>query len=252
MPNPSIDILIPSRLTDLQMQALHVWLATISSTLERRRPFARRNQRHHDHIRDQRELLLLRLQLWAEETQDTVFRQDILTLHETIEAKIHQYWHIGVTDGTQLDVAYPITNGVRPFSVDLQAFEPENWEDSHATTLELQELQLKLGAIPKYRIQLLGFLESPDDYLLCGYMAAELAQEYNGFAKVLLHPNFHTARGAAAWTSDDTQRLATSLNGVFHEIRYDGQRNEQLATYHLLDGYAMREWTKHDRFHLHL
>lgn len=252
MPNPLIDVLIPSTLTELQIQALHVWLATISSTLERRRPFARRNQRHHDHIRDQRELLLLRLQLWADETSDDALKQDIMSLHQITQAQLHHYWHIGVTDGTQLDVAYPITNGVRPFSVDLQAFQPENWEDTHATIRELEDLRLKLGDIPKYRIQLLGFLESPDDYLLCGYMAAELAQEYNGFAKVLLHPNFHTARGAAAWTSHDTHRLAESLNGNYHEITHDSQREGHLATYHLLDGYAMREWTKHDRFHLHL
>jgi|GEM_PF-4103883 len=245
MPNPLIDVLIPTDLTDLQMQALHVWLATISSTLERRRPFARRNQRHHDHVREQRELLLLRLQLWAEENPDTILQQELNDLHGIIRQKVHQYWHIGVTDGTQLDVAYPITNAVRPFSVDLQAFEPENWDEDFASTREMTDLIEKIDSIPKYRVQLLGFLESPDDYLLCGYMAAELAQQYEAYAKVLLQPNFYTARGAAEWTSNDTSRLAQSLGGVVHEINYDS------GNYHLLDAHAMREWVKHPRYHLH-
>lgn len=249
MLNPLIDIFIPNNLTGLQMQALHVWLASISSTLERRRPFARRNQRHHDHIRDQRELLLLRLQLWAEENPDTLLQRELTDLHRIIRQKVHHYWHIGVTDGTQLEVAYPITNAVRPFSVDLQTFEPENWEDDYASPCELNALIEKIGSIPKYRIQLIGFLESPDDYLLCGYMAAELAQQYDAYAKVLLQPDFHTARGAAEWTSDNSYRLAQSLGGVVHEIQYDSRG--QMSHYHLLDAYAMREWTKHSRFHLH-
>lgn len=249
MPNPLIDILIPSPLTELQMQALHVWLATISSTLERRRPFARRNQRHHDHVRDQRELMLLRLQLWSDEAESKQLRQEIIDLRDIIREKTHLYWHIGVTDGTQLDVAYPITNGVRPFSVDLQAFEPENWEEDTTTTYELQQLMTTLGHVPKYRIQLLGFQESPDDYLLCGYMASEIAREYNGFAKVLLRPNFYTARGAAEWTSDDTLRLAQSLGGRSYEIAYEGAQSTQ--TYHLLNSDAMRAWTQHPRYHLH-
>ncbi len=252
MPNPLVDIFIPYALSDLQMQALHVWLASVSSTLERRRPFARRNQRHHDHIRDQRELLLLRLQLWAEESSNDVLYQELDTLGTIIRKKVHQYWHIGVTDGTQLDVPYPVTNAVRPFSVDLQAFEPENWDEDNASTLELCDLIAKIGTIPKYRVQLLGFLESPDDYLLCGYMAAELAQQYDAYAKVLLKPDFYTARGAADWTTDDTYRLAQSLGGTVHEICYTGGQSNQESVYHLLDAYAMREWTKHPRFHLHL
>lgn len=252
MPNPLIDILIPYALTDLQMQALHVWLATISATLERRRPFARRNQRHHDHMREQRELLLLRLQLWAEETSDTTLCHELEALHNVIQQRVHQYWHIGVTDGTQLDVPYPVTNAVRPFSVDLQAFEPESWDEDNSFMLELSELITKIGAIPKYRIQLLGFQESPDDYLLCGYMAAELAQQYNAYAKVLVRPDFHTVRGAAEWTIEDTKRLVDSLGGVSHEIYYSSNRNLQESMYHLLDADAMREWTKHPRFHLHL
>ncbi|MGJ3238648.1 MAG: DUF6368 family protein [Anaerolineae bacterium] len=247
MPNPLIDILIPQTLTDLQMQALHVWLATVSSWLERRRPFARRNQRHHDQEREQRELLLLRLQLWAEETDDSILQRELTALRTIIKAKVHQYWHIGVTDGTQLDVPYPITQAVRPFSVDLQAFQPENWDSDSASTLELQQLIAHLGTVPGYRIQLLGFLESPDDYLLCGYMAAELAQEYEAYARVLLRPDFHTARGSAAWNAEDTARLAQSLGGVCHQIFYTPQYH-----YHLLDSYAMREWVKHPRYHLHL
>lgn len=250
MPNPLIDILIPSDLSDLQMQALHVWLATISSTLERRRPFARRNQRHHDHVREQRELLLLRLQLWAEETVSEQLCHELNDLHHVIHQKTHHYWHVGVTDGTQLGVAYPITNGVRPFSVDLQAFEPENWDENSTSTREIEQLITALGTIPKYRVQLLGFQESPDDYLLCGYMAAEIAQQYDGFAKVLLRPNFYTARGAAEWADDDTARLAQSLGGRSYEITYDGTK--ALQSYHLLDSDAMREWTKHPRYHLHL
>lgn len=234
------------------MQALHVWLATISSTLERRRPFARRNQRFHDEVRDKRELLMLRLQLWAEETSSIRLRSELEALTQVIREKVHLYWHIGVTDGTQLDVAYPITNAVRPFSVDLQAFEPENWDGDHSSTLELSQLIETIGVIPKYRIQLLGFLESPDDYLICGYMASELAQQYEAYAKVILQPDFYTVRGAAEWTDYDTQRLAATLGGVCHEIHYTDNQEGQTRNYHLLDAEAMREWTKHPRFHLHL
>ena len=136
--------------------------------------------------------------------------------------------------------------------MDLQAFEPENWDEDGASTRELCDLNAKIGTIPKYRIQLLGFLESPDDYLLCGYMAAELAQQYDAYAKVLLKPAFYTARGAAEWTAEDTYRLAQSLEGNIHEICYTRVKSNQENVYHLLDGYAMREWTKHPSFHLHL
>ena len=251
MPNPLVDILIPRTLNDLQIQALHVWLATISATLERRRPFARRNQHHHDDMRDRRELLQLRLQLWSEESTDEILCNELSLLGDVIRKKIHQYWHIGVREGRQLDVPYPVTNAVRPFSVDLQAFEPENWEEDSASILELSELIATIGAIPKYRIQLLGFLESADDYLLCGYMAAELARQYDAYAKVLLRPDFHTARGAALWTTEDTRRLAESLGGKCYEIHYASTQSSQDNVYHLLDGHAMREWTKHPRFHLH-
>jgi len=249
--NPIIDIYIPHLLTELQMQALHVWLATISSKLERRRPFARRNQRHHDYVREQRELLQLRLQLWQQETPDTALAEELQTLRHIIREKVHHYWHVGVTDGTQLDVAYPITNAVRPFSIDLQAFEPTNWEEDFTTTLELTHLIRALGTLPKYRIQVLGFMENPEDHLLCGYMASELAREYEAYAKVWLSPNFHTARGAAEWTQDDSHRLAQSLGGKTHEIKYHGGHNGETKRYHLLDTDAMREWTRHDRFFLH-
>lgn len=249
MPNPVVDILIPYALTDLQIQALHVWLATISAKLERRRPFARRNQEYHDTMREQRELYQLRLQLWAEETPNQQLQHELIELNTIVRQKLHHYWHIGVTDGQQLDVSYPITNAVRPFSVDLQAFRVMNWEENSASTLEICDLLSKLGAIPKYRIQLIGFLESPDDYLLCGYMASELAREYEAYAKVILRPNFHTVRGELDWTLDDTQDLARSLGGVMHNIRYNKRNN--IGTYQLLDSHAMREWTKHTRFHLH-
>lgn len=247
MPNPVIDILIPYALTDLQIQALHVWLATISAKLERRRPFARRNQNYHDHVREQRELYQLRLQLWAEETPNQDLQREIIALNTIVRQKLHHYWHVGVTDGQQLDVLYPITNAVRPFSVDLQAFRATNWED--ASMLELCDLIDKIGFVPKHRIQLTGFSDSPDDYLLCGYMAAELAHEYEAYAKVILRPNFFTVRGESDWTADDTQRLANSLGGKTYNIRYS--KNTGTGMYQLLDSYAMREWTKHERFHLH-
>src|SRR5690606_4944880 len=108
MPNPVVDILIPYVLTDLQIQALHVWLATISAKLERRRPFARRNQEYHDTMREQRELYQLRLQLWAEETPNQHLQHELIELNTIVRQKLHHYWHIGVTDGQQLDVLYPI------------------------------------------------------------------------------------------------------------------------------------------------
>ena len=249
MPNPVVDILIPYALSDLQIQALHVWLATISAKLERRRPFARRNQQYHDMMREQRELYQLRLQLWAEETSSQPLQQELNDLNTIVRQKLHAYWHVGVTDGQQLDVLYPITNAVRPFSVDLQAFRIMNWEAENASTLELCDLLNKLGTIPKYRIQLIGFLDSPDDYLLCGYMASELAREYEAYAKVILRPNFHTVRGELEWTSEDTESLAQSLEGVTHNIRYN--KSNGIGMYQLLDSHAMREWTKHARFHLH-
>lgn len=249
MPNPVVDILIPYDLSELQVQALHVWLATISAKLERRRPFARRNQAYHDMVREQRELYQLRLQLWLEETENPQLQSELSALNQIVRQKVHHYWHVGVTDGQQLDVLYPITNAVRPFSVDLQAFRPMNWEHSNASTLEICDLIEKLGAIPKYRIQLIGFSDSPDDYLLCGYMSAELAREYQAYAKVILRPNFYTARGESDWTHRDTQDLAQSLGGVSHDICYN--RSTGTGMYQLLDADAMREWAKHDRFHLH-
>lgn len=250
MPNPLVDILIPYDLTDLQIQALHVWLATISAKLERRRPFARRNQAYHDMVREQRELYQLRLQLWTEETQNPQLQTELNALSQIVRQKLHHYWHVGVTDGQQLDVLYPITNAVCPFSVDLQAFRPINWEENSASTVEVCDLIDTIGVVPKYRIQLIGFSDSPDDYLLCGYMSSELAREYQAYAKVILRPNFHTARGESDWTHDDTQRLARSLGSVSHNIRYS-RASGATGLYQLLDADAMREWTKHDRFHLH-
>lgn len=251
MSHPFVDIVIPQDLTELQMQALHVWLATIASKLERRRPFARRNQRHHDYVRDQRELLQLRLSLWQDESNLPELRDNIAALRTIIQQKIHHYWHIGVTDGTQLDVQYPITNAVRPYSVDLQAFRPLNWESDHATLLEMRNLFRALGTVPKYRIEVTGFLESIEDHLLAGYMASELAREYEAYARVRLHPLFHTARGERAWTLDDSRALAYQLGGTTHEISYNSARDGSEQVYYLLDSDAMRAWTQDDRFYLH-
>lgn len=251
--NPQIDVLIPHMLTDLQVQALHVWLATISAKLERRRPFARRNQQQHDQEREQRELLLLRLQLWQEAApQHQQFVNELATLQHLIQTNLHHYWHIGVTDGTQLETRYPITNAVRPFSVDLRPFYPSHWDNDYSSEDELCQLLMKLGTIPKYRVQFTGFLESPDDTLLCGYMAAELAQQYDAYAKVILRPHFYTDKARAQWQHTDSQALARTLAGETHDIAYTHGQEGTVAHYHLLNGAAMRAWVQHERFHLHV
>lgn len=251
MTHPLVEIVILQDLTELEMQALHVWLATISSKLERRRPFARRNQQHHDYVRDQRELLQLRLSLWRDESRLPELKDHLGLLRDIVQQKIHHYWHVGVTDGTQLDVQYPITNAVRPYSIDLQAFRPLYWDSDTTTMLEVQQLFRALGTVPKYRIEITGFLENTEDHLLAGYMASALAREYNAYAKIWLRPYFHTARGEREWTLDDSRALAYSLGGNSHEIAFRTGRRSDEGHYFLLDSDAMRKWTQDDRFYLH-
>lgn len=248
MVGPTISIYIPYELTDLQVQALYVWLQTVCSEVEKRRPFARRNQRHHDYVRDQRELLLLRLELWMDELSDSLLKQEIHALHSIIREARHDYWKVGIRDGQQLGTV-PITQGLRPIGVDVQAFTPLIWQSDSAQPRELAALVERLGSLPKHRIQLAAFLEREEDALLVTYMAAEIADMFGGFAQLRLIPQFHTLRGEAEWTLQDSRELAASIDGTAHEIQYTAHAEDALA-YYLVDGHFLRNWAVHPRFHL--
>lgn len=248
MPAPTVSILIPHNLTDLQVQALYVWLQTVCSEVEKRRPFARRDQRHHDYVRDQRELLLLRLELWMDEMPDGLLKQEIRALHHTIREARHDYWKVGIRDGQQLGTV-PITQGLRPVGVDVKAFTPLIWQSDSAQPQELAALVNQIGSLPRYRIQLAAFLEREEDALLVNYMAAELAEMYGGFAQLRMIPQFHTLRGEAEWTLQDSRELAASIEGIAHEIQYTVHAADASA-YYLVDGQFLRNWADHPRFHL--
>lgn len=247
---PVVRVYIPYELSDLQRQALYVWLETIGSWVEKRRPFARRNQRHHDRVRDQRELLILRLQLWRDELADGQLQHELDALIRTVQQKLHQYWEVGVTDGRQLE-AEAITNAVRKFGVDLQAFEPLRWDNDATDTQELRSLVAALGALPRHRIEITGFGEKIEDHVLAAHMAAEAARQFQGWVQLRVKPQFFTLRGEQAWTADDTRSLVTSLEGLAHEIRYDVGRDGSPRFYHLVDETFVRSWVEHDRFWLH-
>ncbi len=248
MPAPTATILIPYALTDLQVQALYVWLETVCSEVEQRRPFARRNQRHHDYVRDQRELLLLRLELWMEELPAGLLKDEIAALHATIREARHDYWKVGIRDGQQLGTV-PITTAIRPIGVDVQAVTPLFWQMDEAQPQELASLVQVLGCLPQHRIELAAFLEREEDTLLVTYMAAELAEEYDAFVRLRLRPHFYTRRAAEEWTLDDSRELAASIAGTAHEILYANHAGQPQA-YHLVDGEFLRNWAQHPRFHL--
>lgn len=248
MPTPSIAVVIPYALSDLQVQALYVWLETVCSEVEKRRPFARRNQRHHDYVRDQRELLLLRMELWMDDLPDGVLKDELRGLHTIIREARHEYWMVGIRDGQQLGTV-PITTGIRPVGVDVQAVEPLVWQADDAQPRELESLLGALGCIPKHRIELTAFHEREEDSLLVTYMAAQLAEDYNAFARIRLQPRFFTRRGAEEWALADSRDLAASIAGTAHEIHY-ASREGQPQAYFLVDGEFLRNWAMHPRFHL--
>lgn len=250
MSAPSVQILLPTELTPLQQQALYVWLQTIGSWVEVRRPFARRNQRYAERVRDRRELLQLRLQLWRDETQDAALADGIHNLNQTVQKQLHEYWEVGVTGGTQFDTE-PITNAVRKFGVDLQAFEPLRWEHDDTSTRELRNLLNKIGSVPRQRIEVLGFSEEMIDHVLAGYMAADLAQQFNGWVCLSVRPLLHTVRAEQAWEIEDTRDLVASLDGISHEIIYGTRRDGSPRLYHIGDTDFTRAWVQHPRYWLH-
>jgi hypothetical protein len=248
MSNPQIELLLPQALNDLQLQAVYVWLATVCGSVIRRRPYERRNQRHADMLRERRELLELRLQLWQEEIPNQALKQELATLEEMLARKEHRLWEVTVNNGQQFDVN-TITMSPRPYMVDVQGFEPMRWEDEATSSLELENLFGVMGAVPKTRIQITGLADRQEDHLLCAFMAADLLTYYeSAYAKLWLRPFFHTPRGEAEWTIDDTRRLATSFTGQHYEIPFG--RRESPKAYHLLDAESLRDWANHPKFYL--
>lgn len=250
MSAPSVQILIPYELSALQRQALYVWLETIGAWVEKRRPFARRNQRHAERVREQRELLQLRLQIWEEEATSPSLVSALESLQQTVRQQLHEYWEVGVTDGSQFD-ADPITNAVRKYGVDLQAFEPLLWERADASPQELHSLIGALGTVPHHRVEIAGFGEQFEDHVLAAYMAADLAQQYNGWVRLRVQPLFHTHRSEQEWSLADTRALVASINGTTHEVVYGQRRDGSPRVYHLADDIFTKNWAQHPRFWLH-
>lgn len=247
MTAPIVRIQIPYILTDLQVQALYVWLETVCSNVEKRRPLARRSQRHHDQVREQRELLLLHLESWQEDVGDSVLRQELHELRRSIRQQRHDYWQVRITGGEQLGTV-PVTSALRPFGVDVQAYEPLRWEDCTSVPLELHSLRQAIGSLPKQRIELIGFLENVEDHFLAAHMAAELADQYHAYVQLRVQPEFYTARGAQEWTLEASRELAASLSGSHHEILYHSARSAPPRAYYLVDGEFMRAWAEQPRF----
>lgn len=248
MSGPIVDVQIPYPLTDLQIKALHVWLNTVCTAVEKRRPFARRNQRHHDRERDQRESLLVRLLLWQDETDNPRLQRYLAQMQHNVQRKTHDYWEVSLTDGQQLGTSYPITAGLRPFGVDVQAYQPLYWKHDAVAPIELEDWFHITGSVPFHRIQLSAFNELIEDHLLAAYMAADLADQYEGWVKVRVRPHFYTRRAEAEWTQDDTRQLVASIAGRAHEIEYATPHGTK--AYHIVDGEFLRNWAEHAQFHL--
>lgn len=249
MSNPQIEILLPQALSELQIQALYVWLATVCSSVIRRRPFERRNQRHAELVRERRELLDLRLQLWQEESPNQALKSELKALEASIAQKHHQLWEVAVNNGQQFGVNQ-ITMSLRPYLIDVQAFEPMRWDDETTSALELESLFGVMGALPKTRVQIIGLADRAEDHSLCAFMAADLLSYYeSAYAKLWLRPFFHTPRGQAEWTIDESRKLAASLHGQSYEIGFG--RRESPKSYHLLNDEALQDWANHPRFFLH-
>src|SRR5688500_12013283 len=148
MSNPQIEILLPVALSDLEIRAINLWLATVCTSVIRRRPYERRNQRHAELMHERRELLDLRLQLWQDESPNLSLKNEIMALDAAISQKIHQLWEVAVNSGQQFGVNQ-ITMGLRPYLVDAQAFEPLRWDDEATSAIELEDLFGLLGFLPK-------------------------------------------------------------------------------------------------------
>lgn len=246
-----ISVYIPYALSDLQREALNVWLATICSHVEKRRPYERRSQRRAEEVRDQRELLLLRLELWRDDLQNQHLITELDALRRTIRQRVHDFWMVGVSNGEQLGMSYNITSAMRRFAVDVQAYQPMYWQRDNITPTELEQLVSKIGALPKHRIEIISLDDMPEDHILLGYMAADLCDEYHAWAKVDVKPNFHTTRAATEWSREDTYALIDGMDGAAFEICYATRRNGDPLLYHLADGDFMRDWVEHPQYYIH-
>lgn len=251
MPSPKIELYVPRELTDLERQALYVELETIATWVEVRRPFARRNQRRALEVRDQRELLLLRLQLWRDESDDPALQRELNALAQTIRGRAHDLYMIGLSDGQQLGASYAITTAVRKVMVDLQAYRPHQWDADGTTTRELTSLLRALGTLPKQTLQMTAIDDFPEDYMLLGYAAADIVEEFAAYARVIVRPHFHTARGRAEWTLDETRALVAEIAGTAHEVIYATTAQGDPLAYHLVDAEFMRNWVEHAKYYLH-
>lgn len=245
MPGPSLRIPLYEPLTDLQVQAIYVWLATICSTVEVRRPAARRSQRRHDEVREQREWLLLRLDLWRETHHDAKLTAELARLQDSIRQLRHDFWLVGVSGGHQFDTT-EITNAVRLMGIDLQAFEPPHWDDEEPSLQGLQNLLSVVDRLPMQRLEIQAIEENIEDHILCALMAADFAEQHETQIPVYVRPNFFTRRARDEWTQDDTRALVASIEGQTQEV--------EAATgdlYHLVSPDFLRNWSAHPRFHLY-
>ncbi len=240
---PRLDVILNAPLTHLQIKAFEVWLATHGSRIEYRRPIVRRNQREHDIARDQRELLLLQLELWqTEQAADAALTQELARLAATIKQDEQWMWDFGVSDGRQLG-AGQITNGIRFFGATLKAFAPRGWENGEAGYLRC--MMDALGYVPQQTLGLMALNDREDDHLLLAYMLADLADDHLTLVRADMRPKFNTERGASEWTPDETRALVADLGGRSYEVGHRSKPHE-----YLLDGEAMRAWAQHPRFYL--
>lgn len=239
---PRLDLYLSQALSHLQRKAFEVWLATHATTIEQRRPLTRRSQRDHDSARDQRELLLLQLDLWQTENADGALATELARLTKTIRENEHYMWDFALSDGQQFG-AGQITQGLRFFGVTISPFEPPAWQNADLT--RTQRLLEVLGYLPQQMVRLLALNDRADDHLLQAYAAADLADDLMGWVRVDLRPQFHTPRGEAAWSAEQTRSLAQTLDGRYHELRIGKKRHD-----YLLDGDSLRAWAQHPAFYL--
>jgi hypothetical protein len=232
---PSVRLLLMQPLTPLQLKSLDVWMASISSIVEKRRPNSRRWQKAFEQAREKRELLALQLQLWHDESASTL-AGELQHLAKLTLADAHEYWELRVTDGSQF--GYRITSAQRTFGLRWQSYEPDSWQDE-AGLAQAQQIMHKLHALPKQQITITAFDDKPEDHTLLAWMLADLWQLLGGWVQVGMRKRLFTAEGRATWSAEDSRALLTQCGGQWHEITA-GKR----LTY-LVDGDCLREWGFH-------
>lgn len=244
---PTGEIYLRQAMTFLQYKALDVWLATHCNRIEKRRSLDRRDQAYHDEMRERRELLLLQLGFWADETSDAGLATALDQLCRVIKQNEIWMWDFGVTNGEQLGATQPITQSQRLFTLTIAPFEPSHWQQGDIA--EVERLYRALGYLPQQTIQIRALNNRQDDHLLMGYMLADLAFGYEGRVRLSLQPQFQTEYGAAQWTPHDTYQLITGFPGSVVEI-HTPKRNDSTRSYFLADCEFTLAWVQHPRFYL--